>query len=112
MISQPKTRFQSLVGFFEGTKDRTRDEAYQLAKNEFAILHDWIAKTPDAQRFHCPQEIEYFVDYFAGLKTLLFHLEHNISSATGYKEQLIVEAMKQWDQNATQGSKPDANNRG
>ena len=71
MISQPKTRYQSLVGFCEGTKDMTRDEAHQSAQAEYAILFDWISKTPDAEKIRPPQEIEQLVNYLGHLKQLL-----------------------------------------
>jgi hypothetical protein len=112
MISQPNTRYQSLAEFFEGTKDLTKVEAYQLAQVEYGILFDWKAKIPSAENLHPPKKIEQLVNYFGDLKQLLAHLERGISSATGYKLQLIEEALKQWSHNAKRDSLPDANNHG
>lgn len=80
-----------------------KDEASELAKAEYSILHAWRAATPTAQKNHRPREIENLVEYYWHLNFLIQSCERGFSSSHGYAATLSEQALKQWAQNA----KPD-----
>jgi hypothetical protein len=93
-----KPHFSSLSELLEHTRDKPFDEAYSVAKAEFAIASDCverIQRVPKAKRSQAQWNL---IDYFDILRVLLNAMEGHWmpDGEKPHTRKLIQEALKKW----------------
>lgn len=93
-------RFDSFYQFAENTKGMTTAQGLALAKEEDAILYEWLEDLREKRGRNAKKEKPNWFDYAHDLNVFLYHFQHRgFSSAEGRKLEQFEGVIEQWVRN-------------